>query len=290
MFILHAKYGGMLEMTRYKAVLAADMDFTLLLPGEDVPAENVDAVKRLQENGIAFTIATGRSSFLVGKFAERLGIDIPIITGNGGALFDPVERKDIMSMDFTDSKARELLRLMIENRVNATLYSVNGIYFTKCSKRRFFCEDYNKDVEPSKQAPLFDLDDDCWKRDDLPPFNKFLLIDTPEEVCRKIDTDKDLTVISSGPSFYDIMTAGVSKGKALLDLADYLEIPRSMTFAIGDSDNDISMIADAAYGIAMGNACDGAKKAAAHITAAVSEMGFAKAVDEFVIPTVTSFI
>jgi hypothetical protein len=62
-----------------------------------------------------------------------------------------------------------------------------------------------------------------------------------------------------------------------------------MTFAIGDSDNDISMIADAAYGIAMGNACDGAKKAAAHITAAVSEMGFAKAVDEFVIPTVSSF-
>ena len=49
------------------------------------------------------------------------------------------------------------------------------------------------------------------------------------------------------------------------------------------------MIADAAYGIAMGNACDGAKKAAAYITAAVSEMGFAKAVDEFVIPTASKF-
>ncbi len=275
-------------MTRYKAVLAADMDFTLLLPGEDVPAENTAAVKRLQENGIAFTIATGRSSFLVGKFAERLGIDIPIITGNGGALFDPVARKDIMSMDFTDQKARGLLRLMIENEVNATLYSVTGIYFTRCSKRKFFCENYNKDVEPAKKAPLFDLDDNCWKRDDLPPFNKFLLIDPPENVSAKICSDPDLTVISSGPSLHDIMTAGVSKGKALLDLADYLEIPRSMTFAIGDSDNDISMIADAAYGIAMGNACEGAKKAAAYITAAVSEMGFAKAVDEFIIPTVSS--
>ena len=110
-------------MTAYKAVLAADMDFTLLLPGEDIPPENAAAVKRLQENGIAFTIATGRSSFLVGKFAERLGIEIPIITGNGGALFDPVSRKDIMSMDFTDQKVRKLLRLMIENEVNATLYS-----------------------------------------------------------------------------------------------------------------------------------------------------------------------
>ena len=276
-------------MTRYKAVLAADMDFTLLLPGEDIPPENVAAVKRLQENGIAFTIATGRSSFLVGKYAERLGIDVPIITGNGGALFDPVQRKDIMSMDFSDSKVRELLRIMTQNEVNATLYSVTGIYFTRCSKRRFFCEDYNKDVESSKKAPLFNLDDDCWKRDDLPPFNKFLLIDPPEDVSEEISNDPGLTVISSGPSFFDIMTAGVTKGKALLELADHLNVPRTHTFAIGDSDNDVSMIADAKYGIAMGNACDAAKEAAAYITAAVSEMGFAKAVDEFVIPTVSSF-
>ena len=276
-------------MTRFKAVLAADMDYTLLMPGEDVPPENAAAVKRLQENGIAFTIATGRSSYLVGKFAERLGIDIPIITGNGGALFDPVNRKDIMSMDFTDAKARELLKLMTENEVNATLYSVTGIYFTRCSKRKFFCEDYNKDVEPAKKAPLFDLDDDCWKRDDLPPFNKFLLIDPPENVSDNICNDPELTVISSGPSLHDVMTAGVTKGKALLDLADYLNIPRNLTFAIGESDNDVSMIADAGYGIAMGNACDAAKEAAAYITAAVSEMGFAKAVDEFVIPTVSSF-
>lgn len=276
-------------MTRFKAVLAADMDYTLLMPGEDVPPENAAAVRRLQENGIAFTIATGRSSYLVGKFAERLGIDIPIITGNGGALFDPVNRKDIMSMDFTDAKARELLKLMTENEVNATLYSVTGIYFTRCSKRKFFCEDYNKDVEPAKKAPLFDLDDDCWKRDDLPPFNKFLLIDPPEKVSDNICNDPELTVISSGPSLHDVMTAGVTKGKALLDLADYLNIPRNLTFAIGDSDNDVSMIADAGYGIAMGNACNAAKEAAAYITAAVSEMGFAKAVDEFVIPTVRSF-
>ena len=50
-----------------------------------------------------------------------------IITGNGGALFDPVNRRDIMSMDFTDAKARELLRLMIENKVNAVLCSLGFI-------------------------------------------------------------------------------------------------------------------------------------------------------------------
>ena len=54
----------------YKALLAADMDFTLLAPGKDVPEGNKKAIKALKEAGVAFTIATGRSSFLVGKFAE----------------------------------------------------------------------------------------------------------------------------------------------------------------------------------------------------------------------------
>ena len=279
----------MLMMTGYKAVLAADMDFTLLLPGQDVPPENVRAVERLQENGIAFTIATGRSSYLVGKFAERLGINIPIITSNGAALFDPVNRKDVISRDFSDPKLRFLLKLMTENKVNTSLYSVTGIYFTSCSNRRSFCENYNKDVEPSKKAPLFDLDDDCWKRDSLPPFNKFLLIDPPEVVVKAVENDPELTVISSGPTFYDIMTSNITKGKALLELADFLGIPRERTFAIGDSDNDLSMIGDAKYGIAMGNATDSCKKAASYITTNCDSLGFAKAVDEYIIPLVKEF-
>ena len=77
----------------YKALLAADMDFTLLSPGEDVPEGNKEAIKALKNAGVAFTIATGRSSFLVGKFAENLGIEVPIITSNGASLFDAGIRK-----------------------------------------------------------------------------------------------------------------------------------------------------------------------------------------------------
>ena len=69
---------------KYNSLLATDMDYTLLMPGQDVSPENVRAVKALRANGVAFTLATGRSSYLVGKYAQDLEIDIPIITGNGG--------------------------------------------------------------------------------------------------------------------------------------------------------------------------------------------------------------
>ena len=275
---------------KYKALLAADMDCTLLAPGKDVPEGNKEAIRALKGSGVAFTIATGRSSFLVGKFAEDLGIEVPVITSNGGSLFDAAARKQFASKDFEESKIRDLLRYLLDNDADATLYSDEGIFFAPNSSRKFFVEGYNVGVEPSRQSPIIDIDRSFPEKEQIPRFNKILLIRPGEDIVSRFSNDPELEFLSSGMDLFDVMCRDVTKGNALLSLADYLGVPEDRTFAVGDSDNDISMIADARHGIAMGNACEGAKKAAAYITAAVSEMGFAKAVDEFVIPTVNSFI
>ena len=116
--------------------------------------------------------------------------------------------------------------------------------------------------------------------------------DHPENISLKV-----ITKVSNLPSSHPSSTLtgvspnrkrspGVSKGNALLELADYLGIPADNTFAIGDSDNDLSMVESAKYGIAVGNATDEIKKAASFITANYDSLGFAKAVYEFVIPLV----
>ena len=273
----------------YKALLAADMDFTLLAPGKDIPEGNKEAIRALKESSVAFTIATGRSSFLVGKFAEDLGIDVPIMTSNGGSLFDAETRKQFDSMDFEDSKIRELLRFLMTRSADATLYSDEGIFFTPSSTRRAFVNSYNQGLEPAKQSPMIDIDMDFLEKDKLPNFNKILLISADDELVKILSSDKDLEVISSAPNLFDVMKKGATKGNALLNLADYLGIPSENTFAIGDSDNDISMIEAARYGIAMGNASEGVKAAASYITANYDSLGFAKAVYEYVIPLVNSF-
>ena len=274
---------------RYKAILAADMDYTLLAPGKDVPEGNKEAIKALKQAHVAFTIATGRSSFLVGKFAEDLEIDVPLITSNGGSLFDAGTRKQFASRDFEDKKIRTLLRYLLDNNADATLYSDEGIFFAPCSSRKFFVEGYNVGVEPSKQAPIIDIGQDFPEQAVIPRFNKILLINPGKVIYDLLSSDPELEAICSGPGLYDIMPQGSSKGNALLSLADYLNIPRSNTFAIGDNENDISMIAGAHYGIAMGNATDGAKKAAYYITADYDSLGFAKAVYDFIIPLTGKF-
>jgi len=268
---------------KYRYLFATDMDYTLLLPGKDVPEENLRACKALKENKIALTISTGRSSYLVGKFAEKMGIDVPLITGNGGALFDPVTREHIYSADFSKQKAEYLVKRFIHEKIDANIYGVDGIYFLPMSTRHAFCEQYNEGLPENKKAPLIDVDS-TWLTKDLPAFNKFLVINAPDALDKELRDDPELEVVSSGPSFMDVMASGVSKGNALLKLADYLEIPRNNTFAIGDSENDISMIAAAQYGISMGNGSEACKKAAKYITQSIEEDGFAKAVFEYVIP------
>ena len=272
---------------RYNSLFAADMDYTLLMPGEDIPEENLKACLALKEAGVALTLGTGRSSYLVSKFADAAMIDVPLITGNGGALFDHKTRKHIFSADFAADKTRSMLELMLDEHADATLYSTEGIFFTPDSDRRWFCERYNEGVPEDKKAPLFTIDKTTGP---IPPVNKFLLQNPDPAMTNLLLNDPDLEVCFSGPSLLDIMTKDTTKGKTLMILADHLGIPRDMTFVIGDSENDLSMIEAAGFGIAMGNADDNIKEKASYIALSCEEMGFADAVYNFVIPKVKGLI
>ncbi|SCW36668.1 hypothetical protein SAMN02910456_00771 [Ruminococcaceae bacterium YRB3002] len=270
----------------YRYLMAADMDLTLVMPKSDVSPANMEAIRALQANGVAFTIATGRSSFLIDKYASILGIDVPLITGNGSALWDSTTRTHVYSADFPEDKLRSLLKLCLDHNVDCTLYSTEGVFLAPASSRQWFCDDYNEGLPEHLKAPVRRIDS-SFLDSEIPEFNKFLLINVCDEIAEELKDDPDLYVVSSGPTFYDVMVKGVSKGKGLLGLADVLDIPRENTFAIGDSENDLSMIEMAAHGIAMGNSDPELLAMADYVTSTCEEDGFAKAVFEYVLPLVT---
>jgi len=72
-----------------------------------------------------------------------------------------------------------------------------------------------------------------------------------------------------------------TKGKALLVLAEHLGVPVERVFAMGDSDNDLSMIAAAGMGIAMGNAKPAVKEIANAVTLTNNEDGVAHAIETY---------
>jgi Cof subfamily protein (haloacid dehalogenase superfamily) len=86
-----------------------------------------------------------------------------------------------------------------------------------------------------------------------------------------------------GVTFVNILAPGISKGKALETLASHLGVPLAEVVAVGDGQNDISLLATAGLAIAMGNAHDELKKIADHVTLDVAQDGLAAAIKKFLV-------
>lgn len=278
----------MSENTSYKYLVATDMDYTLVMPGVDVSSKNREAIKALHERGIAFTIATGRTSFLVGKYADELNITVPCITSNGGALYDPIENTDVYSDDLDDNAVKEIIDIAYSRHYDFVGYATEAVYFAPYSKRKFFFEDYNKNTPERLQAKMADFTEEMIKTKSYPKFNKLLVLGADDETVAELKARDDVDAVFSAVDFLDIMNPGSSKGNGLVTLAKRLGIDIANTFAIGDNDNDLSMIESAGHGIAMGNSTKLILDAAEYITSECKEDGFAKAVFDYIIPMVDS--
>lgn len=260
-------------MSDYKFLVATDMDYTLLLPGQPVSDANKEAVQAIRDAGGAVTLATGRTFYLCGSYARDLGITVPLITSNGAAISDPVLFKDLKSVDFPSPVLDALIDLFVTGGVDATGYSSDGLYFFENSSRRQFIADYNAGVpDEIKVIELPDL---------AHSFNKFLLIRPSSDLISKLRSFPELEIVSSAKDFYDVMMKGTSKGIALKSIASSLGV--DMTFALGDSENDLSLLKAADYSVAMKDSS--IERCADYIAPRCEDDGFAKAVYDFILPT-----
>lgn len=75
----------------------------------------------------------------------------------------------------------------------------------------------------------------------------------------------------------DISPLNGGKWTGVTKMARQFGIAPHQIMAVGDNDNDVDMLAQAAFAVAMGNGTEKAKKAAHHITAGVDEHGIALA-------------
>ena len=90
-----------------------------------------------------------------------------------------------------------------------------------------------------------------------------------------------LQIMRSHPYFVEATPEHVDKGKGLALVARKLGITREAVIAVGDNENDLAMVQWAGLGVAMGNASDAVKDAAAWIAPTVADDGVAAVVERF---------
>ena len=260
-------------------LFVSDIDGTILEDGKKISARNIDAVKRMADAGITVTIATGRMYRAALPIAQELGVNVPIITYNGGL---------IKSVDGEIIHAQYLPENIVVDIVN--FYEERGWHLQSYSEDILFVPTYNdyvKFYEANQKVTANVIGWDGMKTKTSHVCKLLSIADNEEENLKRMAELKKffggkVDVTKSAPIFTEIICPGVSKAAAVKILASKLKVSRDEVMAIGDSDNDLPMLQAAGFGIAMGNATDEVKKSCELITGRCEDDGFAQAVDEFV--------
>ncbi|MDD3438848.1 MAG: Cof-type HAD-IIB family hydrolase [Clostridiaceae bacterium] len=269
----------------YKMVVT-DMDYTLLNKEKKVSDRNREALKRAADKGVHLVVATGRIYTSARIYAKLLGLDTPIIASNGAIIKDASKTifRDILSKD----TVREMLRLCNKYGVYCHFFTENTIYSEKLINVSLRYTEWNKYVGEEDQVKIRIVDDgeeiiEAAKSEVL----KAVVFDDDDEKIQKLrDGIMETGIVSVSQSMkhnLEVMNKGVTKGNAVRILAQLYGINREEVIAIGDNENDISMIEYAGLGIAMGNAEECLKRAADHVTGDYQEDGVAEAIEKFIL-------
>ena len=87
-----------------------------------------------------------------------------------------------------------------------------------------------------------------------------------QEIRKELQDLNELNISSSWINNLEVTRNDVSKGNSLIYLTRHLDIDLSSTIAMGDNNNDISMITKAGLGVAMKNGTQEVKEKADIIT------------------------
>ena len=261
-------------MTRI-ALVVSDVDGTLLTKDKVLTDGAKAAVRRLHAAGIGFTIVSSRPTIGMGFLIEPLGITLPVGAFNGSSIVDaglkPIEQHLI-----GPSVAQRSLDVLNAFGVDIWLFT-NDRWYTRNPDGEY--------VPHEKRAIKTDPTI-------IPDFTPHLA-----EACKIVGASSDpallqrceaamreavgheATAVRSQTYYLDVTPPGHDKGTFVDAMAKRLGIPGDAIATIGDMENDLPMFARSGVSFAMGNAADGIKQHATHITDSNERDGFAAAIE-----------
>lgn len=273
-------------------LVAFDLDGTLLQPDGSISEEDKQALKEAAAKGVELVVSTGRPYAGVPKVVEDLGFHYAITT-NGAAVYTYPEKELV----YENCLDREIALTMISTMRDLSVYpdsfvDGNGWGYaekkamidnlelplgirTYMKKTRLFKEDVVKTiVEEDKNVQKITVDFILDEEGNPKDYEKVkqLFLD-----CPLVD------MVSGGVLNLEVTKKGVNKGVALQMLAEKLGIGIEETMAIGDSENDWTIVDAAGIGVCMENGEDIVKEKADYITKSNIESGVSVALRKFVL-------
>lgn len=235
-------------------IIACDLDETLLSEDTSICERNKIAIKRAQEKGVKFVLATGRGFISVQKELKEIGLydkkNEYVISFNGACV---TENKDNAVMRFDGLSfeiAKKLFKFGLNYNVCIHVYTKDKLYVYKPDEdeTNYLTGRHNFEV-------LTEPNLDKLKGQEI---GKVLYQSLDQDYLREIasklgNVADELDISYSSNRYLELNHKGVDKGVGLLWLADKLNVNPEETMAIGDNWNDLAMLKAAGLGVGVKN-------------------------------------
>ena len=240
-------------------LISLDLDGTLLDPNGKVSDYTFEVIKRLTERGIKFVINTGRIFSLLEHEKELLEHFPYVISSNGAQIFDAqhnwkVIHETCIPQDFTLGVI-DILRK--HNQFFYIFYHDNRLLYSSADEE--IIEKYVPEIKGQERPLISDGGIDFSK------CLKFGLLGEPHQLKESIQEIKEhysesIAVEAVGPHTYDITSSKTNKASGIEILLEKFNLTYENLMAIGDSENDISILEKSKVPVIMSNALEQIKK------------------------------
>ena len=265
-------------------LVAVDMDGTLLHNDKSISDYTINVLRKIVEKGILLVPASGRP--LNGMKAAVLnnvkGIKYAICS-NGAMLMDVQKEKSISETGIPIEKALEALTYLEQFPVAVYVHTDRGTFRAEGWEKTGLSEKYP--YIRFSEGNVKNLREFLrTSRVNVMKMGAYVLTDNlAQKLLEKGSPIPGIAFLRSGDGIIELNSTNASKGNALYILCEKLGIQLENVLAIGDNENDISMLQAAGISAAMRNAEDDVKQAAKFVAGNNEEDGAAHFLEEWVL-------
>ena len=269
-------------------MIGLDLDGTLLTDKKELTDRTKAALRRAIEVGITVLVASGRPWMGVPEELRNFPGMRYALTSNGARIIDTKDDRVIEEHLLSPELALKALAVCGKyDTLQEVYFDGQGYapedqmaYVEKYHRNPSMCEYMRKTRLPVKDIRKL-VEQENRGLDKVQAL--FADMDERETAWKELEQEKGLELVGSLQYNIEINAAGVNKGTGLVNLGRMLGIRREEIMAFGDGDNDIAMLREAGFGVAMANADEQVKAAADYITLSNEEEGVAEVIERLVL-------
>ena len=262
-------------------LITIDVDGTLVTPLKRLTKTNITAINKARDAGVHIALASGRPYSGMKALVNKLNLNQEgnfTVCQNGSYIFDNLTHQPISGT----------YQSPIDLKIIDNLLKDYDVQISAMDHKSFYSRHTNPNIYTKIDAKISKLPLEIKSYDDFSDdktFGRILIMGKKSEMDRLYkNMPKDITdnyyAVKTAPFLIEVMNKNTNKGYAIGAMAKDLEINQDEIMSIGNERNDIPMLEQAGFAVAMANAVPELKAHADFITKSNMQSGVGYAIEK----------